>query len=78
MSTSEPYTVTEGDARQTHPIDRHLEALLLRQRGHNGPLVREVLANLSSQARERLFRLIQELEQDANSERSKRRRGLIW
>ena len=61
-----------------HPIDPHLEALLLRQRGGNGPLVREVLACLSPESRERLYRVLQSLVDDANGERSKRKRGQFW
>ena len=55
-------------------MDRHLEAILLRQRGQNGPLVAEVLEKLSPQAQERLFRVLQSMEQDTNNASSKLRR----
>jgi len=55
-------------------IDRHLQAILLRQRGQNGPLVAEILEKLSPQARERLFRVLQGMEQDAQSASGKLRR----
>lgn len=61
-----------------HPIDPHLEALLLRQRGPNGPLVREVLAYLSPESRERLYRVLQDLVDNAEAETRKRKRGQFW
>lgn len=56
-------------------IDQHLRAALLRARGDNHALAQEVQEKLSPQARERLFRVLQELEEEASRERSKRRRG---
>ena len=55
-------------------MDRHLEAILLRQRGQNGPLVAEVLEKLSPQAKERLYRVLQDMEQGTNNARNKLRR----
>ena len=55
-------------------MDRHLEAVLLRQRGQNGPLVAEVLEKLSPEAKERLFRVLQSMEQDTSNASSKLRR----
>lgn len=77
MNKSEPHTIVE-DTNRPHPIDRHLTALLLRQRGQNGPLAREALACLSPTARERLYRILQGLEQGVSSERNKRFQGLFW
>jgi len=59
-------------------IDRHLEAALLRQRGDNRPLARELLEKLSPRAKERLYRVLQDLENDRGSERRKRRRGQFY
>jgi len=59
-------------------IMRHLESLLLRQRGDNRKLVAEVRENLSPEAQERLYRVLQDMEQATSSERSKRRRGQFW
>jgi hypothetical protein len=55
-------------------MDRHLETILLRQRGQNGPLVAEVLEKLSPQAKERLYRVLQDMEQGTNNARNKLRR----
>jgi hypothetical protein len=70
---SEPHVVSEPN--RPCGIDRHLEAALLRQRGQNGPLVREVLACLSPESRERLYRVLDGLEQEVASERRKRKQG---
>jgi hypothetical protein len=45
-------------------IDRHLESLLLRQRGNNRSLAKEVLEKLSSEGKERLFRILQDNENE--------------
>lgn len=55
-------------------MDRHLQAILLRQRGQNGPLVAELLEKLSPEAKERLFRVLQNMEQETQSAQSKVRR----
>lgn len=67
---SEPPTVSE-DGNRTSPIDRYLESMLLRRRGNNGPLAREVLSCLSPEARMRLYRLLQDFEQDVANEHRK-------
>jgi len=74
---SEPHVVSDGSNRPS-PIDRHLEALLLQQRGDNAPLVREVLACLSPAARERLFRVLRDLESEVSSEKRMRKQGRCW
>lgn len=43
-------------------IDRHLEAMLLRQKGQNRDLVKEILEKISPEGRERLFRILQDFE----------------
>lgn len=45
-------------------IDRHLESMLLRERGNNRELVRDILENLSPESKERLFRIFQDHEQE--------------
>ena len=43
-------------------MDRHLQAILLKQRGQNGPLVAEVIEKLSPKSKELLFRLLRDME----------------
>lgn len=43
-------------------IDRHLESMLLRERGNNRKLAEEVLEKLSYESKERLFRILQDHE----------------
>jgi len=50
-------------------IDRHLESIILRQRGHNRPLAEEVLEKLSLESKERLFRIFQDLETELAREK---------
>jgi hypothetical protein len=57
---------------------RYLEALLLQQRGDNRPLVAEIKEKLSPAAQERLYRVLQDMQQEASSERRKRRQGQFW
>jgi hypothetical protein len=45
-------------------IDRHLESLLLRQRGNNRKLAKEILESLSPESKERLFRILQDNENE--------------
>ena len=49
------------------PFDRHLTAALLRQRGRNDALAAEVQERLSPEGKERLFRILQDMEQEAQS-----------
>lgn len=44
--------------------DRHLEAVILRQRGQNRELVAEILKNISEKGKERLFRILQDMESE--------------
>ena len=48
-------------------MDRHLQAIILRQRGINGPLVAELLEKLTPQSKERLFRILSDMEQQIAS-----------
>ena len=48
-------------------MDRHLQAIILRQRGQNGPLVAELLEKLTPQSKERLFRILSDMEQQIAS-----------
>jgi len=59
-------------------IDRHLEAAVLRQRGDNRGLVRELLEKLSPQAKDRLYRVLQDLESQRDTERRRRRQGRFF
>jgi uncharacterized protein (DUF302 family) len=45
-------------------IDRHLQAMLLREKGNNRKLAEEVLEKLSHESKERLFRILQDHEHD--------------
>jgi hypothetical protein len=45
-------------------IDRHLESMLLRERGNNRRLAEEVLEKLSPESKERLFRILQDHENE--------------
>lgn len=56
----------------------HLQSKLLQQRGDNRKLVAEIRDNLSPEAQERLFRVLQGLEGDCDTERRKRRQGQFW
>lgn len=42
--------------------DRHLESMILRQRGQNRKLAAEIVEKLSEEGKERLFRIFQDLE----------------
>ena len=48
-------------------MDRHLQAIILRQRGQNGPLVAELLEKLTPQSKDRLFRILSDMEQQIAS-----------
>mgnify|MGYP007027164633 CR=1 FL=1 len=48
-------------------MDRHLQAIILRQRGINGPLVAELLEKLTPQSKERLYRILSDMEQQIAS-----------
>lgn len=54
-------------------FDRHLEGVILRQRGQNRELAHELLEKLSERNKERLFRIFQDLEGErANLEKKVR------
>lgn len=48
-------------------IDRHLEAMLLKERGDNRKLLEEVLEKLSKESKERLFRILQDHDNERMS-----------
>jgi len=48
-------------------IDRHLFSMLLRERGNNRKLAEEVLEKLSAESKERLFRILQDRENEKAS-----------
>ncbi|MEC7109059.1 MAG: hypothetical protein VXX11_03510 [Planctomycetota bacterium] len=52
-------------------MDRHLQAIILRQRGQNGPLVAELLEKLTPQSKERLYRILSDMEQQTASAKRK-------
>lgn len=47
-------------------IDRHLEAVLLRQRGQNQKLVAEIMEKLSQESKKQLFHILQDMEDDVS------------
>jgi len=47
-------------------FDRYLESIILRQRGQNRELAQEVNEKLSEKCKERLFRILQDLESERN------------
>ena len=57
-------------------MDRHLQAIILRQRGQNGPLVAELLEKLTPQSKERLFRILSDMEQQIAS--ANRKAKQLW
>lgn len=59
-------------------IDQHLRAILLQQRGDNHQLASEILEKLTPASKERLFRVLQSMQQECSSERQKRQRGQFW
>jgi hypothetical protein len=44
--------------------DRHIEAIIMRQRGQNGELAREIFEHISDKSKERLFRILQDMENE--------------
>lgn len=51
-------------------FDRHIESAILRQRGQNRDLANEILEKVSEKGKERLFRILQDMESErANLER---------
>lgn len=50
--------------RESEMIDRNLQSMLLRERGDNRKLAEEVLEKLSSESKERLFRILQTHENE--------------
>lgn len=45
-------------------IDRHLQAIIMRQRGQNGELAREIFEHISEKGKERLFRILRDMEDE--------------
>jgi hypothetical protein len=59
-------------------LDQHIRAHLGRARGDNRMLANELCEKLSVESKRRLLDVLRDLEQKADSERSKRRRGQFW
>jgi hypothetical protein len=57
-------------------FDRHLESAILRQRGQNRELVKEIREKLSEESKERLFRIFQDM--DAENSRLERKARMPW
>lgn len=55
-------------------FDRHLEAVLLRQMGNNRKLADEIKEKLSEESKERLYRVIQDMEDSIHRSLSRSRR----
>lgn len=55
-------------------FDRYIESILLRRRGNNRQLIDDINKNLSSESKERLFRILQELEDENGRLMSKTRK----
>lgn len=56
--------------------DRHLEGMILRRRGQNKPLIDEIVGKISEEGKERLFRILQDLENELRS--AERRAKMPW
>jgi len=52
-------------------FDRHLESMILRERGQNQKLVQEILEKLSPESKERLFRIFQDKDSEIQSLKNK-------
>jgi hypothetical protein len=59
------------------PFTRHVGPILFRQRGQNTKLVKD-LDLLPQDSQERLFRVLQDMEQEILNERRKRKRGQFF
>ena len=53
--------------------DRHLESMILRQRGQNRLLAKEIVEKISEEGKERLFRILQDMENEVQSAERKAR-----
>lgn len=58
-------------------IDRHLQSMLLRERGDNRKLCEEILEKLSAESKERLFRILQDKENEVSHLKNRARRGFM-
>ena len=56
-------------------IDNEIRSILLRQRGQNRALAEEITNNLSHEAKLRLLHVLQDMEREAASAKSRLRRG---
>lgn len=56
-------------------IDQEIRSILLRQRGHDFALAEEINNNLSHEAKLRLLHVLQDMEREAASAKSRLRRG---
>lgn len=62
----------------TTRIDECIRAILLNKRGNNYNLIKELLEKISPKEKERLFRVLQEMEMEVTAERNKRKRGQFF
>jgi len=56
--------------------DRHLESAILRQRGQNRQLASEIVEKISEEGKERLFRILQDVENELRA--AERRAKTPW
>lgn len=56
--------------------DRHLESAILRQRGQNRQLAAEIVEKISEEGKERLFRILQDVENELLA--AKRKANTPW
>lgn len=56
--------------------DRHLESAILRQRGQNRQLAAEIVEKISEEGKERLFRILQDVENELRA--AERRAKTPW
>jgi len=52
-------------------FDRHIQSILLQQRGQNQKLVNDVITLLPEDSKERLFRILQDMENEISNQRRK-------
>jgi len=59
-------------------LDQNLRAMVLRERGDNRQLAQELIGRLSIESKRRLLQILQDMKNETNSERRKRKRGQFW
>ena len=56
---------------QMNDIERHLQSILLQQRGNNHVLVNEIIEKLSLESKRQLFFILKDLDTEISVQRSK-------